>query len=224
MRTTSGFTLAYVATVRKFSATSPSATRARRTTAILRYVFITSAEPYSSTNCRFAPSSVLGLMSATVGFMAYLNTCTSNSFHTIQSTPHARPTSSAMPNATKSSRVNPVEARSSSKRRSLPNRWDIHCLSTPAEQISGIQRSRQDALASGAGEDGTRERGNENDPNAERNYDRNGLKAVDPELGRCHRRRQRCHVTQDEPFENHQERNRDDRDERVLDEIGRAHV
>ena len=44
---------------------SPRATSDTRTSAIFRYVFITSAEPYSSTNWRFALSSVLGLMSAT---------------------------------------------------------------------------------------------------------------------------------------------------------------
>src|SRR6266581_7993258 len=72
MRMTSGFTLAYFACVRKFRPTRPRARSARRTSAILRYVFITSAEPYSSTNSRFAFSRVFGLRSATVADMAKL--------------------------------------------------------------------------------------------------------------------------------------------------------
>src|SRR5688572_16283068 len=35
-----------------------------------RYVFVTSAEPYSSTNWRFAPSRVLGFRSAVVALMS----------------------------------------------------------------------------------------------------------------------------------------------------------
>src|SRR5438874_1054770 len=63
---TSGFRCAAWAAVRRFKNTKPNATRERRTTAILRYVFRTSAEPYSSTNWRFAFSSVFGFRSATV--------------------------------------------------------------------------------------------------------------------------------------------------------------
>ena len=63
---TSGLTWAYLAAVWKLSASRPSATRETSTSAILRYVFITNAEPYSSTNCRFAFSSVFGFGSATV--------------------------------------------------------------------------------------------------------------------------------------------------------------
>ena len=54
----------------KLRPTRPRATRETRTSAISRYVFITSAEPYSSTNWRFALSSVLGFRSATVAFIA----------------------------------------------------------------------------------------------------------------------------------------------------------
>src|SRR5712691_9480036 len=69
---TSGFTFAYFACVRKFRPTRPRARSARRTSAILRYVFITSAEPYSSTNCRFAFSRVFGFRSATIVDIAHL--------------------------------------------------------------------------------------------------------------------------------------------------------
>ena len=45
-----GFTLAYFAWVRKFRASRPKASRDTSSRASFRYVFITSAEPYSSTN------------------------------------------------------------------------------------------------------------------------------------------------------------------------------
>src|SRR5262245_36325452 len=69
---TSGLTLAYLACVRKFSPTSPRARSVRRTSAIFRYVFNTRAEPYSSTNWRFAFSMVFGFKSATVAAMTHL--------------------------------------------------------------------------------------------------------------------------------------------------------
>src|SRR2546430_162573 len=64
---TRGLTLAYLAWVRKFNTSRPMASAATRTTAIRRYVFMTTAEPYASTNCRFAFSIVLGFRSATTG-------------------------------------------------------------------------------------------------------------------------------------------------------------
>src|SRR5215831_20160043 len=72
IRTTSGLTFAYLASVRKFKASRPRARRETRSSAIFKYVFITSAEPYSSTNCRFAFSSVFEFRSATAVDMAHL--------------------------------------------------------------------------------------------------------------------------------------------------------
>src|SRR5206468_10762685 len=66
IRTTSGLTLAYFAWVRKFRARRPKASTDTSSRAIFKYVFITSAEPYNSTNWRLALSIVLGLRSATV--------------------------------------------------------------------------------------------------------------------------------------------------------------
>src|SRR5215510_7313270 len=70
---TSGLTCEYFVAVWKLSATRPSAMSETRTRAILRYVFITRAEPYSSTNWRLALSSVFGFRSATVAFITLLN-------------------------------------------------------------------------------------------------------------------------------------------------------
>ena len=67
---TSGFTSEYRAAVWKFRPSRPSATSETSTSAIFRYVFSTSAEPYSSTNCRLAFSIVFGLRSPTVALMA----------------------------------------------------------------------------------------------------------------------------------------------------------
>src|SRR5687767_5935502 len=47
------------------------ATSETSASAIRRYVFVTSADPYNSTNWRFAPSSVFGFRSAVVAPMVH---------------------------------------------------------------------------------------------------------------------------------------------------------